>query len=110
LAYYEVGNALWRACFLLKRLTPEETAKLLRSMFTMLRAMDVTVLEDEDLGTAILNTAGDLAITYYDAAYLTEAKRSGKVLVTDDEKLAGAAERAGVKTLTSKTIRQQPPY
>lgn len=108
LAYYEVGNALWSECFLVKRIVPKEAAMLLKSMFAMLRVMDVAVLEDEGLGDAILNMAGKLSITYYDAAYLTEAQRSSKILVTDDEKLAKAAKSIGVRTLTSTTIRQQP--
>ncbi len=107
LAYYEVGNALWRECFLLKRIVPKEATKLLKSMFAMLRAMDVAVLKDEGLGDAILNMAGKLDITYYDAAYLTVARKSGRILVTDDEKLAKAAKSLGVRTLTSTTIRQQ---
>ena len=39
----------------------------------------------EELGTAILNMAGGLNITYYDAAYLIEAQGLNKTLVTDDE-------------------------
>jgi len=58
LAYYEVGNAVWRECFLLKRIIPKEAAKLLKSIFAILKIMDVTMLEDEELGVAILNTAG----------------------------------------------------
>jgi len=41
---------------------------------------------------------------YYDSTYLTEAKRLNRTLVTDDAKLAKAAESAGVKTLTSKAL------
>lgn len=108
LAYYEIGNALWRECFLLKRIVPREAAILLRSIFEMLQRMDVAVLEDEDSGEVILDTAGELKVTYYDAAYLAEAQRANKVLVTDDEGLAEAAKDIGVETLTSKTIRQQP--
>jgi len=109
LAYYEVGNALWRECFLLTRIVPEEASKLLKFMFSIIRTMEVTLLEDEDLGKSILDMAGKLNITYYDAAYLTDAQRSDKVLVTDDEKLAGAAEKVGVKTITSKTLLKQLP-
>ena len=109
LAYYEVGNAVWRECFLLNRIIPKEAAKLLKSIFAILQAMDVAVLEDEELGTAILNMAGRLNITYYDAAYLIEAQRFNKTLVTDDEKLANAAESVGVKTLTSRTLRHREP-
>jgi len=108
LAYYEVGNALWRECFLLKRILPEEASHLLKFIFIMLRAMDVSTLEDEDLGTAILSIAGKTNITYYDAAYLAEAEKSGRTLVTDDEKLAEAAVSLGVETLPSKEVRQLP--
>jgi hypothetical protein len=36
LAYYEVGNAVWRECFLLKRIIPKEATKLLKSIFAIL--------------------------------------------------------------------------
>jgi len=105
LAYYEVGNAVWRECFLLKRIISKEAIKLLESVFALLQAMDVALLEDEELGTAILNMAGKLNLTYYDAAYLIEAQRLNKTLVTDDEKLTKAAKSVGVKTLTSRALR-----
>jgi rRNA-processing protein FCF1 len=37
-------------------------------------------------------------------AYDAEVHKSKKILVTDDKKLAKAAENAGVKTLTSKAL------
>ena len=105
LAYYEVGNAVWRECFVLRRIIPEEAVKLLSSIFAILRAMDVVMLKHEELGADILNMAGRLNITYYDAAYLIEALRLNKTLVTDDEKLGKAAESQCVKTLTSRTLQ-----
>ena len=93
---------------MLKRILPKEASKLLKSIFALMRAMDTAGLEDEELGSAVLEMAGKQNITYYDAAYLTEAQRSDKILVTDDEKLAKAAERLSVKTLTSRTIHDQP--
>ena len=104
LAYYELGNALWRECLLLKRISWEEAESLLRTMYAILQSMDVVPLEKEDEGNAVLNTACRFNITFYDSAYLTEANQSKKTLVTDDKKLAKAAENAGVKTLTSRTF------
>ena len=104
LAYYELGNALWRECFLLKRISEEEAENLLRTMYAILQSMDVAPLEKEDEGNAILDTACRFNITFYDSAYLTEARKSKKTLATDDKKLAKAAENAGVKTLTSRTF------
>ena len=104
LAYYEVGNALWRECFLLKRISQKEAENLLRTMYAILQSMEVAPLEKEDEGNAVLDTAGRFNITFYDSAYLDEAHKSKKTLVTDDKKLAKAAENAGVKTLTSRTV------
>ena len=106
LAYYELGNALWRECFLLKRISQEEAESSLRAMFGILQAMDVVLLENEDEGIAVLDKACGFELTYYDAAYVAEAFKSKKILVTDDKKLARAAESAGVKTLTSRTLTQ----
>ena len=105
LAYYELGNALWRECFLLKRISREEAEKLLRAMFAILQAMDVISLDnDDDEGSVVLDKACEYNITFYDSAYVAEARKSKKVLVTDDKKLAKAAEKAGVKTLTGSAL------
>jgi predicted nucleic acid-binding protein len=104
LAYYELGNALWRECFLLKRISQKEAENLLRAMFAILQAMDVVLLENEDDGSVVLDKACKFNLTYYDSAYVAEACKSKKVLVTDDKKLAKAAENAGLKTLTSRTL------
>ena len=104
LVYYEVGNALWREYLLLKRITSREALKILKTIFMVLRTMDVTALRDERLGEEIFNLASSLNITYYDASYLVEALKTGKTLVTDDRKLSEAAGRIGVKTLTSRDL------
>jgi predicted nucleic acid-binding protein len=100
LAYYELGNALWRECFLLKRISMEEAEKSLCFMYEILKRMQITSL-DIDTGRLVLDAAGKFNLTFYDAAYLTEAKKSNQPLVTDDKKLARAAENIGIKTLSS---------
>jgi predicted nucleic acid-binding protein len=89
---------------LLKHISQEEAEKLLRAMYAILQAMDVVGLENEDEGTIILDKACKFNITYYDSAYVAEACKSKKTLVTDDKKLAKAAENAGIKTLTSRDL------
>jgi len=106
LAYYETGDAIWRECFMPKRLALDEASKVLESVFTILRTMDMAKLEDEGLGSEILDVDVKLGITYCDSAYLTMAKRLGKILVTDDEKLARAAKRIGVTPMTSKLLQR----
>jgi len=104
LAYYELGNALWRESFLLKRISWEEADTLLGTLYAILQSMDVAPLETEAEGSAVLNAAQRFGITFYDSAYLTEASKSKKTLVTDDQKLAEAAENIGVRVLTSRTF------
>jgi predicted nucleic acid-binding protein len=105
LAYYELGNALWRECLLLKKISLDEAVKSLDLMYLILGRMQVASL-DQEMGSEILQTAHKLNLTFYDAAYLVEAKKSGKTLVTDDHKLAKAAETFDIKILSSKTFMQ----
>ena len=102
LAYYEVGNALWRECFLLKRISQQEAENLLSEMYAIIGEMKVATLQGENEGNAILDAACKFNLTFYDSAYLAEADKSKSTLVTDDKKLAAMAQKAGVKTLTSK--------
>jgi predicted nucleic acid-binding protein len=105
LAYYELGNALWRECLLLKRISIEEAEKSLDLMYSILERMQVASLDNET-GSEVLDTAYKFNLTFYDTSYLIEAKKSDKTLVTDDIKLAKAAENLGIKTLSSKTLMQ----
>lgn len=105
LAYYELGNALWRECFLLKRISIDEAKKSLDLMYSILEHMQVLSL-DSETGGEVLQTAGKFNLTFYDTAYLVEAKKTGKTLVTDDNKLARAGENLGIETVSSKTLIQ----
>jgi|SRR5208283_3092048 len=103
LAYYELGNALWRECFLLKRISIDEAEKSICFMYEILERMQIASI-DIDTGRLVLDAACKFNLTFYDSAYLTEAKKSNKPLVTDDKKLAKAAENFGIKTLSSMAI------
>lgn len=103
LAYYELGNALWRECLLLKRIDITEAQKSLALMYAMLERMEVAELSGET-GSETLEAAHRVNLTFYDSAYLAEAKKNGRVVVTDDGKLARAAENLGVKTLSSDAL------
>jgi len=106
LAYYEIGNALWRECFLLKRISQEETEKLLKTIYPILAEMDTSQVEDEAEASAVLVLACKFNLTFYDASYLSEAVRAKKTLVTEDKKLAKATKDAGAETLTSNVFIQ----
>src|SRR5665647_686290 len=103
LAYYELGNALWREAHLLNRISIEEAEKSLSLMYAMLVRMQVVEVDGEQ-AIEIMQTAHKYNLTFYDSAYLVEAKKNSKILVTDDNKLAKAAEILGVETLSSNTF------
>ncbi len=103
LAYYELGNALWRESLLLKRISVEEAEKSLDLMYSILERIQVASLDNET-GSEVLDMAYKFKLTFYDAAYLVEAKKTGKTFVTDDIKLAKAAENLGIKILSSKAL------
>jgi predicted nucleic acid-binding protein len=106
LAYYELGNAVWRECSLLKRISQKEAQDLMYSLYSALQAMDVAPPETQTHENVTFQTALDLSLTFYDAAYLAEAKISKKTLVTDDKQLAKAAKHANVKTLNSTALME----
>ncbi len=101
LAYYELGNALWRECRLLKRISIEEAKKSLSLMYAMLARIPTVAIDN---GNEILETAHKFNLTFYDSAYLVEARKNSKILVTDDNKLAKAAENLNVEVLSSKVL------
>ena len=107
LAYYELGNALLKECFLLKRISMQEAEKSLCFMYAVLERMQIAPLDNE-AGRLVLDTACKFNLTFYDSAYLAEAKKSNKTLVTDDKKLAKTAENFGIKTLFSMATKNNP--
>jgi predicted nucleic acid-binding protein len=109
LAYYELGNALWREAHLLKRISIEEAEKSLSLMYAILVRMQVEKVDSEQ-GIEILQTAHKSNLTFYDSAYLVEAKKTNKILVTDDNILAKAAETLAVQTLSSTTLTARQEY
>jgi len=104
LAYYEVGNTLWKECSLAKRLTVNEAIEVLTFVLSLLDLMEIVPIKDEVLSVKTLSNATKLNITYYDAAYLTVAQETGKILVSDDKKLVTVSKNVGVKTSLSKTF------
>ncbi len=105
LAFYEVGNVIWKECHLRQRLDAREARNLLSNMFAIMRAMKLGRLDAEDGGGRALELACLLDLTYYDASYLAEARTSSSILVTDDSRLRQAAEKAKVETMTTEDFK-----
>lgn len=100
LAFYELGNAIWKQVHLHKALTPEEGSEALAALTEVYDQMRELPVED---ASSILNIAVEEGLTYYDASYIHAAKKNEAVLVTDDRKLHTAATKY-VETTTSEEL------
>jgi len=83
LARYELGNAIWKESTLRRRVTEEESERLIRLVKQALRVMEIlrTDCQEEE----ILKMAEKLKLTFYDASYLFHAKTRNLTLITEDE-------------------------
>ena len=100
LAFYELGNAVWKQVHLHKALTPEEGSEALAALTEVYDQMRELPVED---ASSILNIAIEEGLTYYDASYIHAAKKNEAMLVTDDRKLHTAATKY-VETTTSEEL------
>ena len=100
LAFYELGNAVWKQVHLHKALTQKEGSEALAALTEVYGQMRELHVEDT---STILNIAVEEGLTYYDASYIHAAIKNDAVLVTDDRKLHTAA-RKYVETTTSEEL------
>jgi predicted nucleic acid-binding protein len=55
-----------------------------------------------------LETAKEVRLTYYDSSYIYAAKESNAELITEDKKLAEAANRLGIPNRSVATLKNKP--
>jgi len=100
LAFYELGNAVWKQVHLYKNIKPEEAMVLLGSLIevfdTLKKSKDGNALE-------ILSKALKEGINYYDASYIQAAIDNDLTLVTDDLQLYNVSKKY-VKTMKSDEV------
>jgi predicted nucleic acid-binding protein len=85
LARYELGNILWKNFSLQAKTTDKETkalAKIIKQTLNLMEITQITCHEEE-----ILETATQLKITFYDAAYTYYAQTKKFPLITEDSHL-----------------------
>ena len=96
LTFYEAGNVLWKAGYLQERIDADETQQLVGIVEELRLELVVHELAELETG-AVLETAIECDLTFYDAAYLRCAEMLAATLVTEDRKLREAAgERVAV--------------
>ncbi|MEM4639930.1 MAG: type II toxin-antitoxin system VapC family toxin [Thermofilum sp.] len=93
LAFYEIGNALWKQV-VRGVASREEVERTALAIGKLLLVKGVIKVGWRDLGySAILNLAVDNGITFYDASYLAASIAFGVPLITEDEKLRRVAAK-----------------
>ncbi|MEM0494455.1 MAG: type II toxin-antitoxin system VapC family toxin [Thermofilum sp.] len=93
LAFYEIGNALWKQV-VRGVASREEVERTALAIGKLLLVKGIIKVGWRDLGySAILNLAVDNGITFYDASYLAASIAFGVPLVTEDEKLRRIAAK-----------------
>jgi predicted nucleic acid-binding protein len=100
LAFYELGNAVWKQVHVRKVITVNEANVLLdlfAQVFGMLRK------PEPEEGSEVLKIAMKENLTYYDAAYISTALKNGLALVTDDERLCKIGKKY-VETTSSNEL------
>ncbi|MGQ9469722.1 MAG: type II toxin-antitoxin system VapC family toxin [Nitrososphaerales archaeon] len=102
LAFYELGNAVWKQVHIQKGMTMDEANMVLDSLIEIFRRMKKPKKED---ALKTLEIAIKESLTYYDAAYINAAIENSLTLVTDDEKLYKISKKY-VKTAKSDELFQ----
>lgn len=100
LAFYELGNAVWKHVYIHKTITMDEANIVLDSLIEVFKRLKKLEVED---ALEILKIAVKEGLTYYDASYIYTAMKNNLTLVTDDQQLYEISKKY-VKTITSKEI------
>lgn len=101
LAIYEVTNAIWKECCLLKNIQANTALKLIELISKIFSIMSLYTIRGHE--EKVLDLAIKEGITVYDASYIYVAADNKLTLVTDDKKLANVA-RKYTDTTTSLEI------
>jgi len=107
LAPYEIGNTFRTETMLTKTLTTKEADRLLYIIYRIITPLSLETPTTADQAITTLETARKTETSYYDAAYITEAKRKGLPLATEDRRLAEKARKMKVKTVNAEALSSQ---
>lgn len=100
LAFYELGNFVWKEHVLKKRINEQEAWRLLKAFQGALSLMSVLCPDIQEDLPGICELAMRTGLTFYDASYLYVALRNELVFITEDAELAEKARGLGVSVLT----------
>ncbi|MEM2169671.1 MAG: type II toxin-antitoxin system VapC family toxin [Candidatus Bathyarchaeia archaeon] len=91
LAIYESINAVWKECYILKRIRVEVAYGLIELLSNIFNVLELYTMRGSE--KEVLEIAVKEGITIYDASYIYIAARNKLTLVTDDKKLIDTAKK-----------------
>ncbi len=91
LAVYEAVNALWKECYLLKRIKVETAQRFLELLEDIFETIDIYSIKGFEGEAFKISLNED--ITFYDASYICVAVKNDLTLVTDDRKLRDVSSK-----------------
>lgn len=100
LAFYELGNAVWKQVYIHKTITTDEANTVLDPLIEIFRKLKKPETED---ALEILKIAVEESLTYYDASYIHAAIKNGLTLITNDKQLHKISKKY-VKTITGEEL------
>lgn len=100
LAFYELGNAVWKQVHIHKTITSDEANTILSLLTEIFRKLKKPETEK---ALEILKIATKESVTYYDASYIQAAIENSLTLVTDDKQLHTMSSKY-IKTVTSDKL------
>ena len=101
LTLYELGNIIWKETR--TDSNPSAARARTEALQKLLAIMKIHRINLNDL-PAIAENASRYGLTFYDSAYLTIAQSKNLTLVTEDQQLRRAAEKAGHSTTQVKKL------
>ena len=100
LAFYELGNAVWKQVNVHKTITIDEASIVFDLLIEIFRRLKKPETED---ALKILKIAVKESLTYYDASYIHTTMEKGLTLITDDKQLYKTSKKY-IKTITSDEL------
>ena len=107
LAFYELGNMIWKECTLKNLISLEEGINRAGQLAKALEVVEAAKIRSPEDFKEVMRLATELGLTFYDTSYLQVAKKRNLPLVTEDRELRDKARQAGVKAMTVNELLKQ---
>ena len=107
LAFYELGNMIWKECTLKNLISLEEGINRAGQLAKALEVVEAAKIRSSEDFKEVMRLATELRLTFYDTSYLQVAKKRNLPLVTEDRELRDKARQAGVKAMTVNELLKQ---